>query len=58
MRFWGEIISPSLQASPIKTIESLWPDGLPTFDDGKEANAFFQAMRAYGITSLGFRMVR
>jgi hypothetical protein len=44
MRFWGEIVSPSLQASPIKTIESFWPNGLPTFEDGKEANAFFQAL--------------
>jgi len=44
MRFWGEIVSPSLQASPIKTIESLWPNGLPNFEDGKEANAFFQAL--------------
>ncbi len=44
MRFWGEIVSPSLQASPIKTIESFWPHGLPTFDDGEEANAFFQAL--------------
>lgn len=44
MRFWGEIVSPSLQASPIKTIENLWPNGLPTFDDGGEANAFFQAL--------------
>jgi hypothetical protein len=43
-RFWGEIVSPSLQASPIKTIESFWPNGLPTFEDGKEANAFFQAL--------------
>ena len=44
MRFWGEIVSPSLQASPIKTIESLWPRGLPTFDNAAEANAFFQAL--------------
>jgi len=44
MRFWGEIVSPSLQASPIKTIESLWPNGLPNFEDRKEANAFFQAL--------------
>ncbi len=44
MRFWGEIVSPSLQASPIKTIESFWPNGLPTFEDGEEANAFFQAL--------------
>jgi hypothetical protein len=44
MRLWGEIVSPSLQASPIKTIESLWPNGLPIFDNGDEANAFFQAL--------------
>lgn len=44
MRFWGEIVSPSLKASPIKTIGSLWPNGLPTFKDGEEANAFFQAL--------------
>lgn len=44
MRFWGEIVSPSLQASPINTIESLWPSGLPTFEGGEEANAFFQAL--------------
>lgn len=44
MRFWGEIVSPLLQASPIKTIESLWPSGLPTFNNGDEANAFFQAL--------------
>ena len=44
MRFWGEIVSPSLQASPIKTIESFWPNGLPTFRDGAETNAFFQAL--------------
>jgi hypothetical protein len=44
MRFWGEIVSPSLQSSPIKTIESFWPNGLPTFEDSGEANAFFQAL--------------
>jgi hypothetical protein len=44
MRFWGEIVSPSLQASPVKTIESFWPTGLPTFNNGAEANAFFQAL--------------
>jgi hypothetical protein len=42
MRFWGEVISPSLQMSPIKAIESLWPDGLPTFENGEDANVFFQ----------------
>ena len=44
VRFWGEIVSPSLQASPIKTIESFWPHGLPTFDNAEAANGFFQAM--------------
>ena len=44
MRFWGEIVSPSRHASPIKTIENLWTSGLPTFDDAAEANAFFQAL--------------
>lgn len=44
MRFWGEIVSPLLGASPVKTIERLWPNGLPTFEDGNEANAFFQAL--------------
>src|SRR5262245_52061294 len=44
MRFWGEIVSPSLRASPIKTIESFWPNGLPAFGDAAQANAFFQAL--------------
>jgi hypothetical protein len=44
MRMWGEIVSPSLEVSPVKTIEALWPDGLPAFDDAAEANAFFQSM--------------
>jgi hypothetical protein len=44
MRFWGEIVSPSFKASPIKTIKGLWPDGLPIFEDGAEANPFFQAL--------------
>lgn len=44
MRFWGEIVSPSIEASPIKTTERLWPNGLPTFEDGKGTNAFFQAL--------------
>jgi len=39
MRFSGEIVSQSLQASPIKTIESLWQNGRPNFEDGEEANA-------------------
>jgi hypothetical protein len=44
MRFWGEIVSLLLQASPIKTIESFWPNGLPRFVDGEEANTFFQTL--------------
>ncbi len=44
MRFWGEIASPSLQVSPVKTISSLWPDGLPTFENGDETNRFFQTL--------------
>jgi len=44
MRFWGEIVSPLFQASPIKTIESFWPGGMPTFDSSEEAHAFFQAL--------------
>jgi hypothetical protein len=44
MRFWGEIVSPAQKVSPVKTIESLWPEGLPTFDSAEEANAFFQAL--------------
>jgi hypothetical protein len=39
MRFWGGIVSPSLQASSIKTIESLWQNDRPNFEDGEEANA-------------------
>jgi hypothetical protein len=44
MRFWGEIVSPSLKASPIATIQSLWPNGLPEFASEREANDFFQTM--------------
>lgn len=44
MRFWGEIVSPSLKASPIATIQGLWPAGLPGFENEREANDFFQTM--------------
>jgi hypothetical protein len=44
MRYWGEIVSPSLPKYPIRIIESLWPGGLPTFGSPDEAAAFFQAM--------------
>jgi hypothetical protein len=43
MRFWGAIVSPALEVSPVKTIAGLWPGGLPTFAAADEANAFFQA---------------
>jgi len=44
MRFWGKIVSPAQKVSPVKTIESLWPAGLPTFDSAEEADAFFQIL--------------
>lgn len=44
MRFWGAIVSPSHDVSPIKVIESLWPSGLPKFGDADEANGFFQTL--------------
>ena len=44
MRLWGEIVRPSLGASPVKTIVSLWPDGMPIFTNADEANGFFQAL--------------
>ena len=55
MRFWGAIVSPALQASPIKTIESFWPNGLPTFDDRDEANAFFQTLMSLWNTVARFQ---
>jgi len=44
MRFWGEIVSPSIKVSPIATIQGLWPGGLPEFESEREANDFFQTM--------------
>ena len=44
MRFWGEIVSPAWNVSPIQTIESLWPDGLPAFESERETTRFFQAL--------------
>jgi len=43
MRFWGAIVNPALEVSPVKMIAGLWPSGLPTFAAADEANAFFQA---------------
>lgn len=44
MRFWGEIVSPAWNVSPIQTIESLWPEGLPAFESEREATRFFQVL--------------
>ncbi|HEX9867749.1 MAG TPA: hypothetical protein VGC99_03990 [Candidatus Tectomicrobia bacterium] len=43
-RFMGNIASPVLGASPLRSIESLWPDGLPTFEGTNEANRLLQAL--------------
>ena len=43
-RFMGNIASPILSASPIRTIEEFWPDGLPTFDSEEEANELMQGL--------------
>ena len=42
-RFWREIVSPALQASPGKTIESFRPDRSPVLESANEASAFVQA---------------
>jgi hypothetical protein len=44
IRFWGEIVSPAWNVSPIQTIENLWPEGLPAFESEREATRFFQAL--------------
>jgi len=44
MRFWGEIVSPSLKVSPVATVQGLWPAGLPEFANERDANDFFQTM--------------
>ena len=43
-RFMGNIASPVLGASPLRSIESLWPGGLPTFESTNEANRLLQAL--------------
>ncbi len=43
-RFMGNIASSGLDASPLLTIESLWPEGLPTFDSTDEANRQMRAL--------------
>lgn len=53
MRFLGEIASPRMGVSPLKTIQSFWNDEFPVFDREDEANAFFQS-----LMSLWNRMAR
>jgi len=43
-QFMGNIASPVLGASPLRSIESLWPGGLPTFESTNEANRLLQAL--------------
>ena len=38
----GEIASPDFAASPMKTIESFWPEGLPKFEDEGQLEPFVQ----------------
>jgi hypothetical protein len=42
MRFLGEIASPDFAASPMKTIESFWSEGLPEFEDEGQLEPFVQ----------------
>ena len=44
MRFLGNIASPKLDASPIKTIETLWGGELPVFDNVEAVNELFGTM--------------
>ena len=43
-RFMGNIASPMLSTSPIRTIEEFWPDGLPEFDSEEEAKNLMQGL--------------
>jgi len=43
-RFLGNIASPDMQASPIKTVETLWGGQLPTFDTIEAANELIGAL--------------
>ncbi len=43
-RFMGTIASPKVGASPLRTIEDLWPGGLPTFESTDEADRLMQAL--------------
>jgi len=43
-RFLGNIASPDMQGSPMKMVEALWGDELPTFDSIDEANELIGAL--------------
>ena len=43
-RFLGNIASPDMQASPIKTVEALWGGELPTFETIDTANELIGAL--------------
>ncbi len=40
----GTIASPKVGASPLRTIEGLWPGGLPTFESTDEADRLMEAL--------------
>ena len=44
MRFLGNIATPKLDASPIKTIERLWGGEMPVFDNVEAVNELFETM--------------
>ncbi len=43
-RCLGNIATPKLDASPLRTIEGFWDGELPEFDDGDAANELFHAL--------------
>ena len=43
-RFLGNIATPTLDASPVQTITSLWGGKLPEFDDMAAVNELFEAL--------------
>lgn len=43
-RFMGNIATPDMNASPMQEVQRIWNDGLPEFEDRKEAEAFFGAL--------------
>ena len=44
MRLLGNVATPKLDASPIKTIESLWGGEMPVFDNVEAVNELFETM--------------